>query len=200
MSIPVNYERCALDAENAYFIGALPPCLLPNEAAFDELWKTHPADLATIKRYGKTISVKRWNQAYGCDYAFSGQTAEALPILPELRFFLAWAAATMDWRLNALLVNWYDGSLGHRIGLHRDEPKDLVMGAPIVMISLGSERVFGFTNPVTRKAHRFTLRPGSVLVLPYHTNLVWKHEVKEGKGRRISITLRAIKPSRRTRV
>ena len=49
---------------------------------------------------------------------------------------------TVDDRLNGLLLNWYDGRLGHYIGKHRDSRVNMIHGAPIVTISLGEERSF----------------------------------------------------------
>lgn len=84
-------------------------------------------------------------------------------------------------RLNCPLRNRYDGPLGHCIGPHHDHAEDLVEGTPIVTVSFGEERVFPAPD-------------GPVFVMPYDTDLAWKHEVPKSarcRGRRISVTLRA---------
>jgi len=73
----------------------------------------------------------------------------------------------------------------------------MVVGAPIVTISLGEERVFRLTHPKRKVTSDFIARDGSVFVTPYETNLAWKHAVPRFaryRGRRISITLRAFHP------
>lgn len=100
----------------------------------------------------------------------------------------------VDERLNGMLLNWYDGSLGHYIGKHRDSTKKLVHGVPIVTISFGEQRTFRL-RPWKKKGTRdFAARCGSVFVMPFETNLAWTHEVPRSakcQSRRISVTLRA---------
>lgn len=62
-------------------------------------------------------------QAFGKDYSFSGQISEALPIPDFLEVFLDLQREAVDVRLNGLLVEWYDASLGHYIGQHREIPQ-----------------------------------------------------------------------------
>ena len=128
------------------------------------------------------------------DYHYTGRVNAALPVPPLLEPFLAWAREAIDGRLNGLLLNWYDGELGHYIGPHHDSIKDMVPGAPIVTISLGEERVFRLTQPETKERRDFPAPDGTVFVMPYDTNLAWKHAVPKSakrRGRRISVTLRA---------
>src|SRR5437667_3988340 len=73
---------------------------------------------------------------------------------------------------------------------------NMAPGAPIVTISFGEERVFRLSRrqPARRERLDFTAFHGSVLIMPYATNLVWKHEVPHFarySGRGISLTLRA---------
>ena len=61
-------------------------------------------------------------------------------------------------------------------------------------ISLGEERIFRLTQPKTKQVRNFPACDGTVFVMPYDTNKVWKHAVPRfarWTGRRISITLRA---------
>jgi alkylated DNA repair dioxygenase AlkB len=131
------------------------------------------------------------------DYHYTGRTNRALPVPPILERLLAWATEAIDPRLNGVLVNWYDGSLGHYIGRHRDSRVNLVPGAPIVTISFGEERIFRlrpWPNTRGKQSVDFQARDGKVFVMPFETNLAWTHEVpasSKWKGRRISVTLRA---------
>lgn len=180
-------------------IGALPPALRPDAAAFEALWALHPADYHVISMHGREVATPRWQQAYGADYRYTGQVNRALPLTPAIRPFLSWAQTTIDPRLNGLLFNWYEAERGHYIGKHRDSRIGMIDGAPIVTISLGAERTFrmrpwrgvGFVD--------FDARDCAVFVLPYAANLVFTHEVPHTarcRGRRISITLRAFTDSR----
>jgi alkylated DNA repair dioxygenase AlkB len=117
-----------------------------------------------------------------------------LPVDSQLQPFLDWAHSAVDAQLNGILVNWYDGGLRHYIGRHRDSTANLVVGAPIVTISLGEERVFRLRPWKGKGIIDFPAANGMVFVLPYETNLHWTHEVTHRTrdiGRRISVTLRA---------
>ncbi len=188
-----KFEAHILDDGHRFFVGRLPAELLPDEAQFEALWDLHPGDYDVIHMHGQPVKLPRWQQAYGKDYHFSGRTSEAHPIPTVLDPFLRWSRERIDDRLNGLLLNWYDGALGHYIGPHNDETMNLVPGAPIVTVSCGEERIFRLTHP--EKAKRdFLAEVGTVFVMPYNTNLAWKHSVPRRaryRGRRISITLRA---------
>lgn len=107
---------------------------------------------------------------------------------------MAVARAQVDRRLNGLLVNWYDASLGHYIGQHRDKTRTLVKGTPIVTASFGDPRVFRL-RPYRRDTdgHDLLMTPGTVILIPWETNETWTHGVPKpsGQGRRVSITIRA---------
>jgi alkylated DNA repair dioxygenase AlkB len=177
-----------------FFTGRLPEELLPDERIFADLWRLHPKEYQDVKMRGRLVKTPRWQQAYGQDYYYSGQTNEAKPVPEIVRPLLDWAKNTIDDRLNGVLLNWYDGSLGHYIGKHRDSIQNLIPGSPIVTVSFGDERPFrlrpwkgtGFTD--------FAASNGSVFILPWQTNLHFQHEVpasKSWKGKRISVTFRA---------
>jgi alkylated DNA repair dioxygenase AlkB len=87
-----------------------------------------------------------------------------------------------------------DGNLGHYISPHHDSTKGLVVGSPIVTISLGEERTFRPTRPGTGGRRDFPATHGTVFVTPRNTNRAWKHQIVKSarrRGRRISVTLRA---------
>ena len=167
---------------------------LSGEEVFDEIWNLHPEEYHDVKMHGKLVKTPRWQQAFNRDYQYTGSLNNALPVPQQLDPYWEWAKSEIDGRLNGILVNWYDGSLGHYIGRHRDKATSLIPGAPIVTISLGDSRKFRL-RPWRGKGFKdFDASNGRVFILPYDTNENWTHEVPASKrqtGRRISITLRA---------
>lgn len=122
-----------------------------------------------------------------------------MPIPDLFAPWLRWARTAIEPRLNGLVVNWYDGQLGHYIGRHRDSTTKMLVGAPIVMLSFGEQRTLRL-RPWKGAGNfaDFRVADGAVVVLPYETNLAWTHEISKSKkclGRRISITLRAFEPA-----
>lgn len=177
--------------------GRLPAALLPDDAAFAALWDLHPAAYHVISMHGRAVATPRWQQAYGADYHYTGRVNRAEPLTPAMTPFLAWARAAIDPRLDALLFNWYDAEHAHYIGKHRDSTRDMIDGAPIVTISLGATRLFRLRPWRAAGIVDLEAAHGSVIVIPYATNLAWTHEVPHragDRGRRISITLRAFHP------
>ncbi|MBX9625398.1 MAG: alpha-ketoglutarate-dependent dioxygenase AlkB [Gemmataceae bacterium] len=178
-----------------FFSGILPGEYVWDEASFDRAWALHPVDRPSILMHGRPVIIPRWQQAYGADYYFSGQTSNALPVPEMLAPLLEWTRSAIHPDLNGLLLNWYDGP-GHYIGEHHDEDKDLVAGTPIVTISFGETRTFRLSRGKgpDRVVRDFTAESGSVFVLPQDTNAVWKHAVPKSTrytGRRVSVTIRA---------
>jgi alkylated DNA repair dioxygenase AlkB len=186
-----------LSTGHRFLVGQLSAGLVLAGESFEAVWELHPEERPEVTIVGRAVQTPRWQKAYGKDYRFSGGTAEADAVPPLLSPFLDWTRAEIDPRFNGVLVNWYDGNQGHYIGPHHDDTRDLVPGTPIVTISLGEERVFRFTlpgeGPPPRKKE-VLLGPGSVVVIPWDTNGVWKHSVPRKArytGRRISVTVRA---------
>jgi alkylated DNA repair dioxygenase AlkB len=144
--------------------------------------------------FSRRVAVPRWSEAYGQDYRYSGTLHRASPVPDMLTPLLSWSKNKVDERLNGVLVNWYDGSLGHKIGAHRDDEKELVAGAPIITISFGETRTFRLRRWKGCNRHDIEVVDNSVLVLPHATNIAFTHEVpasKQRMGRRISVTVRA---------
>jgi alkylated DNA repair dioxygenase AlkB len=179
-----------------FWTGRLPAALVPDAEGFETLWRLHPAEFHEIKMHGRSVRTPRWQQAYGKDYFYSGVVNRALPVPPELRPFLDWARTAIDRQLNALLLNWYDGKLGHYIGRHRDSVKGMIDATPIVTISLGEERIFRLRRwpfAAGQTPLDFRAENGSVFIMDRETNRAFTHEVPRTStavGRRISITLR----------
>ena len=177
-------------------VGELPAELRFTPGMFETLWQLQPVDSPTIRLHGRLVKIPRKQQAYGKDYHFSGQTSVALALPDLLTPILAWVRNHIDNRLNGLLVNWYDGRLGHYIGKHRDSRVNIVHRAPIITISFGEERAFRLApwRQRDRAAVDFSARDGTVFIMPYETNLAWTHSVPASRlrsGRRISVTFRA---------
>jgi alkylated DNA repair dioxygenase AlkB len=185
-----------VDEQHGVWLGLLPPGLRWCQAQFNAFWALHPDRFHKVRMFGRLVAEPRWSEAYGQDYRYSGTLHPALPLPDALAQLIAWSKIEVDERINGVLVNWYDGSLGHKMGPHRDAEKELVAGAPIVTISFGETRMFRFRRWKGRDVCNFEVVDNSVLVLPYATNMVFTHEVPASKrrtGRRISVTMRAFK-------
>lgn len=198
-----GFTQHFLSPECSLELSSIPDSLVLQGVQFEELWNLRPLEFRRIVIHGREVAIPRWQSAYGRNYIFSGQVATGEEIPPILTPFLNWAKMHVDTRMNGLLLNWYDGKLGHYIGAHHDETKQLWPGTKIVTISLGDERIFRMTREETRDHKRcivetrdFPIPAGSVVVIPWETNLQWKHSVPKFArftGRRVSITLRAFR-------
>lgn len=194
MATESGFIRHCLDGHSHVCLGALPNELMPSADQFNGIWNLRPEEYPTHRIHGRMVKLPRWQKAYGNDYRFSGLTSVALPVGRELVPFLSWAVQTIDHRLNGILMNWYDGSLGHYIGKHRDSRDGLIEGAPIISMSLGETRICRFRKWKGLEQVDIAVSHGSVLIIPFDTNLSWTHEItksKRAQGRRISITIRA---------
>ncbi len=196
-----NFERHDLGDEHVFFTGWLPTQLVPDVAQFESMWTMHPVEYHEVKIHGRLVCTPRWQQAFGMDYHYSGGVNRALPLPSILKPLVAWAKDTIDDRLNGVLLNWYEGKLGHYIGRHRDSTVNMVSGAAIVTMSFGEGRIFRLRPwPAARGKERrdFEAGNGTVFVMPFETNLAWTHEVPAARnwtGRRMSVTFRAFKKS-----
>jgi alkylated DNA repair dioxygenase AlkB len=186
-------DRRELDATCCIHVGTVPDELVPDAAGFERLWALHPETFHRIKMHGKEVATPRWQQAYGADYRYTGNVNRALPVPAELAAIHAWLRARIDPRLNGLLLNWYDAEHAHYIGRHRDSTSNMIDGAPIVTVSFGAERVFRLRRWKGDETLELPTGNGTLIVMPYATNLAWTHEVPhhaKSRGRRISITAR----------
>jgi alkylated DNA repair dioxygenase AlkB len=188
-----EFDALVLEDGHRFYVGRLAEDLCLDAAGFEVVWNLHPSDYHVIQMHGRPVKTPRWQQAYGADYHYTGRTNASLPVPATLEPLHDWARQTIDRRLNGLLLNWYDGELGHYIGPHNDSTTNMVPRAPIVTISFGEQRIFRLTHPEVVKRD-FLAEAGTVFIMPYDTNLAWKHSVPKlarYRGRRISITLRA---------
>jgi alkylated DNA repair dioxygenase AlkB len=182
-----------LDETHVVLRGKVPKKILAG-IPFEALWRLHPDEFNAIPMHGKMVKIPRWQLAFGMDSHYTRRTRKASPIPPMLEPLFDWTHSAIDARLNGVLVNFYDGSKAHYIGPHRDRTTDMVVGAPIVTISLGEERVFRLRPWKGSEMIDFPAENGAVFVIPFQTNQQWTHEVPHRArdvGRRISITLRA---------
>jgi len=145
--------------------------------------------------HGRMVRTPRWQQAYGRDYHYTGNVNKALAVPETLEPLLAWVRSAIFPGLNGILINWYEGP-EHYIGSHHDSVNGMVYNAPIVTASFGETRGFRLTRGRADDARTwdFPAPNGTVFVLPYDTNLFWKHGVPKSAryaGRRISVTCRA---------
>lgn len=186
-----GFCRHALNDRHLLWSGFLPMDL---PVPFEPLWALHPAEYHEILMHGRHVKTPRWQQAYGRSYFYAGRVNSALPVPELLVPVFHWATENIDARLNGILLNWYDGKLGHYIGRHRDSTVDLVPNSPIVTVSLGDTRHFRLRRMGQPGFRDFVAEDRAVFVMPSDTNRNWTHEVPAStkhQGRRISITLRA---------
>ncbi len=191
-----SLERHRLDDEHSIFSTDLPDHLRLNRSQFDEVWNMHPVAYTEIMMHGKKVMTPRWQQAYGRDYLYSGQSNRALPIPPLLLPLLEWSQSIHP-KLNGLLLNWYDGSKGHYIGKHRDSIANIIPDTPIVTISFGETRTFRLRPHGGTGIIDFESYDSKVFIMPLSTNRAWTHEITKtarAQGKRISVTVRSFLP------
>ncbi len=176
------------------FESRIPEHLVWDEDQFNECLALKPAERHKGTMYGKEVVFPRYQQAYEKNYQYTGSVNNALPIPGLLKPLLSFAKETIFESLNGLLLNWYFGQ--DYIGEHRDSRKGLLEHSPIVTISFGETRNFRMSRGKGKDRKTFDLpaEHGSLIVIPWATNLVWKHSVprsKKHQGHRISVTMRA---------
>jgi len=194
-----GFERHELDHNCNFWVGQLPPSLVPNALRFEAMWQMHPPDFHEVKIHGRVVKTPRWQQAYGVNYAYTGSVNNAVQVPSILAPYLIWARENVFDGLNSLLLNWYDGKLGHYIGRHRDSVQQMYPGAPIVTMSFGEDRTFRIRRwkvKATEEPPRDVIaRDGTVFVMSWHSNRDFTHEILRSKrqtGRRISVSVRAL--------
>ncbi|MEO0446873.1 MAG: alpha-ketoglutarate-dependent dioxygenase AlkB [Verrucomicrobiota bacterium] len=186
-----GFLRHLLGSSHSLWEGRLPEELL-EVFSLEELWRLHPETFHEVRMHGRWVKTPRWQQAFERDYAYTGSLNRSLPLPPFLRPLLDWIRETL-FAANGVLMNWYDGALGHYIGPHRDTPNQLEEGRPIVTVSFGEERTFRLRPWKEAGNVDFPACHGTVFLLPYCTNQAYTHEVprfRRQQGRRVSVTFR----------
>ena len=191
-----NFECHTLDDDgNLFFCGTLPERLRVDADGFETLWRLHPEAYQIIKMFGQPVPTPRWQQAYGADYLLHRPDQPALPLPEECRPILAWSRRSSTRSTTACCSTGMTGNSSTTSGRHNDNTKNMIVGAPIVTISLGEERIFRLSHPKTKSHARLhgTGRDGVRHALRDEPQ-AWKHAVPHFahcRGRRISITIRA---------
>ena len=198
-----TFVRYELPDGNSIRVGFVPDNLRMTQEQFETLWEWQPIEPQQIRMSGRMIDIPRRRKAFGHNYQSSGQTTLAAPTPELLEQYLKWAQTAVDNRLNGLLLNCYAGEPRHYIGPHHDDTRHLFCGSPIATISLGERRMFRLTREEKLDGRRMVVDkrevevdPGSVIILPWETNLARKHSVphfSRFRVRRISVTLRAFR-------
>lgn len=169
-----------------------------NEEQYQNLWNSHPVERNEIFIFNKYHKVPRWQQVYGQNYNFSGNTRIAEPITEQLEKYINWANMNEKNQgriggLNGILVNWYqDGE--HYIGWHSDDESELEKKAPIYTISLGTTRSFKIREKRNKKnVINYELENNDFLIMGGEFQKHYQHHLpkrKKCKDTRISITIR----------
>lgn len=164
---------------------------------------------------GKRVAFPRRTAAFGLDYKYAGQTAQAKQMdeaPAAMRGTVSeWQSLAALTSHNAALVNYYDAKDKEYIGAHSDNEKELVRHQPVVSLSwntAGHFRRFRFT---VKRGVTGALQPdwgagpgvlhlhnGDLVVMGGTTQETHKHELMkptnalgENAGWRINVTLRA---------
>lgn len=172
---------------------------------FETIWNLHPKEHATVKMFGKTVPIPRYQQSYGRDYAFSGNIAKSIQepaYVADMRLNINILFAD-KYCFNGSLCNWYEPE--HYIGPHSDDTRQLTPNSPIVSISWGCSRKFSLkkknkTNDELQDIS-LILEDGDLLIMGGECQSTHKHEIlkskkiinEEKQKNRINFTFRCFK-------
>lgn len=185
-----NSEVCNL-TENGKSWYILCKSWLPSKPKeFEIEWNLHPNTRHSLKVYGRICQEKRWSQAWGVSYPYSGSIAIARPIHESYMLL------TLMQKINALmnqleltgkdskpstyngcLQNWYGTS--DVIGLHSDDERTMDRKYPIFSLSWGGTRRFLFRSkdPNDKSITELYLENGDLLIMGGTSQETHKHEV-----------------------
>jgi alkylated DNA repair dioxygenase AlkB len=163
---------------------------------YDRLWLMHPAQVNTIKIYGKETPLPRWDKVYGHDYNYSRTDHKSEEMTdPSILRMVDWAQNDSGYIFGGIIMNWYQDGRDY-IGKHSDDEKQLLKGAPIYSFSFGETRTFRITGKHDDYQRDFELRDGSLIIMGGDMQKHFKHEVPKRlkrNGTRINITMRVFK-------
>lgn len=181
-----------------------PTFLCSNPVWYGEMWSAHPRILTQINIAGRCVNLPRFVQAFGRDYAFSGQVAKGArvdsnPTVCNLVRAISsiMVASGSDLVYDSCLVNWYNPD--HYIGPHSDAVVDLVPLSPIFSLTWGCLRTFRLTPRngqharAVSKSLKLKLNDGDMLVMGGECQSTHVHELlreKDISGTRINFTFR----------
>ena len=153
--------------------------------------------------YGKKIITSRkvgWYGSKPFEYTYSRIRRKAHLWNQELNQIRKLIEFETKNSFNSCLLNLYpEGTDG--MGWHSDNEKELVPGATIASLSLGSDRKFSFKHRESKQAISLTLQNGSLLLMKGVVQKYWLHQVPKTKkaiGPRINLTFRNIIDGDRT--
>ena len=116
---------------------------------YETLWEIKPEYRHVIRINGEPTKVRRYQQAFGQDYEYSGTTNKGLPFpqctLPILEYF----SELYKVNFNMLLINWYECGDDY-ISAHHDDASKMYPDSPIITFSLGTDRIFGSVKMVKK--------------------------------------------------
>jgi alkylated DNA repair dioxygenase AlkB len=162
---------------------------------YSELWNLQPKERFKINIGGRSLEVKRKQQAYGKSYIYSGATNHAIEEIPPIIQRYVDYANSIDSGFDIILVNWYkDGN--DYIGYHSDETSMLIPLSPIYCFSFGQGRDFLIKNKTSGKLTKINLENNSLVMMLGNFQKTHKHSIpKRAKllFSRVSITLRKSK-------
>lgn len=197
----------------AYASGFLSPA--DSARLADAIRETSPWSQEKLRIGDTSVPFPRlvaWHGDPGIPYHYSGIShppADWTAPLSEVRQKIA---DLLEIRPNGVLLNRYrDGR--DSIGRHADREEDLVPGAPIACVSLGTARVIRFRPMAERLPDgsrrrvtadsevRVTLEDGSLLLMYGDCQRSWTHEIRKEfdangspiTGERISLTFRTVR-------
>ena len=96
--------------------------------------------------------------------------------------------------LNKCIVSLTDNN--DHIGYHFDKTGDFVNNSNVITLSFGGERILRLKHNKQKLTEDIHLKAGSLFVLGWKTNSLWKHSIIKTKrhcDRRVSLTYRLIK-------
>lgn len=169
-----------------------------SDKLFRSLLNTLTWEHDQLLMFGRRVTTQRkvaWVADGDHSYTYSGATKTPQIWTSELLQIKERAEVLGNWKFNSCLLNLYhNGNEG--MGWHSDDEPELDQDAPIVSISFGGVRKFGFRNKQDKTSISFSLGNGSALVMNSPTQEYWKHSLlktKQSVGPRINLTFRSIK-------
>lgn len=148
--------------------------------------------------FGVPRTVKRKTCAFGnpgVTYRYSGMTKTAMPWPSVMQKVHQRASLAAGVAFNFCLANLYpDGDAG--IGAHADDEADIIVGSPIIGISLGSTRDFVVTRKTGERVLSQALEHNSAIIMRGAVQENFKHAVpprKRVKTSRVSLTFRSMR-------
>ena len=177
-----------------YHYESLPAELKFTENDIEKIWELKPKTKSQVKVFNKIYDTPRFQQAYGIDYAFSGNVATSLPIPTIFENYLEYFSNKYNFKFNMLLLNWYENG-EHYIGMHSDNEKQMVENSPVETITLGETRKFKIQNKTTKEIETFHIKNNEFFVMGGTFQKTHKHGIPKEKNKsgRISITMRAFR-------